>query len=667
MNKYIEIKEKNKKKYGTDIGRLGALLLANLYNDRSHFVYELLQNAEDAYERLEDINERSSLSVYFDLFSDRLEFRHNGIPFNDLDVEGICGINEDIKSNYERQIGKFGIGFKSVFAYTKCPKIYSDDKTFCIKNYVWPEEIERKDDVLKGETLIEIPFDIDPINDNQITPEIAYNEIYEKLSNFSARAILFTKKITKINWTTKAESGSYSKTEIREDDYKSVILFTDEEKIEEWLVFGKTINIDSKEALIEIAYKMEEKEDGNKTIVPLIDSKLFVFFPTEKSTNLRFLIQGPYNTTPTREDIRKKDTWNETLIVETGKLVIESLQKIKELNLLNVDLLTTLPIQKEIFITESNIFKPLYDEVKKGLKSDSKLLPTDDGTFVSAKYSLLSRGSELRKLLNTDQLNDLFNRNQWLSGEITQDKTPVLREYIINELEIPEIDSEKFAKAIRNDFLNQQTDLWIQDFYIFLLNQKALWRKRTRWQYEGILLSKHIIRLENNDHVKPFDGNGNVKAYLPLQDKEKKKQINRYFNMVKEEVIQDEKAKSFLKELGFIEPDAIEAVKKHILPMYRPWNEDWKAEDENNEVSTVSLEDNLKHIEMIKTAINKIQGERQEELISDIRKTEILYSENMSNGRKLYCSSKDIIYLGENYVPYNDNEAHRIFLVIKDD
>ncbi len=35
-------------------------------------------------------------------------------------------------------IGKFGIGFKSVYAYTKSPRVYSGDEAFGIESYVRP-------------------------------------------------------------------------------------------------------------------------------------------------------------------------------------------------------------------------------------------------------------------------------------------------------------------------------------------------------------------------------------------------------------------------------------------------------------------------------------------------------------------------------------------------
>jgi len=41
---YGKIRDENIRKYGTDINKYGPILLANLYSDRTHFIYELLQS-----------------------------------------------------------------------------------------------------------------------------------------------------------------------------------------------------------------------------------------------------------------------------------------------------------------------------------------------------------------------------------------------------------------------------------------------------------------------------------------------------------------------------------------------------------------------------------------------------------------------------------------------
>ena len=44
---YAKIRKDKEQEYGTKVGNYGRLL-ANLYSDRAHFIFELLQNAEDA-------------------------------------------------------------------------------------------------------------------------------------------------------------------------------------------------------------------------------------------------------------------------------------------------------------------------------------------------------------------------------------------------------------------------------------------------------------------------------------------------------------------------------------------------------------------------------------------------------------------------------------------
>ena len=51
MINYKALSKENERKYGTDIDRICRMLLANRYSDRSQFIYELLQNAEDALKR----------------------------------------------------------------------------------------------------------------------------------------------------------------------------------------------------------------------------------------------------------------------------------------------------------------------------------------------------------------------------------------------------------------------------------------------------------------------------------------------------------------------------------------------------------------------------------------------------------------------------------------
>ena len=73
--------------------------IIQLYTDKSHFVYELLQNAEDC----------GASKIKFFQYEDRLEVLHDGRPFSLNNLQGLCDIGKSDKINDLNQIGEFGI------------------------------------------------------------------------------------------------------------------------------------------------------------------------------------------------------------------------------------------------------------------------------------------------------------------------------------------------------------------------------------------------------------------------------------------------------------------------------------------------------------------------------------------------------------------------------
>ena len=57
-------------------------------------------------------------------------------------MRGVSGVAQSTKSGDLTLIGRFGIGFKSVYAYTKNPRIYSSEERFRIESYVRPFPID---------------------------------------------------------------------------------------------------------------------------------------------------------------------------------------------------------------------------------------------------------------------------------------------------------------------------------------------------------------------------------------------------------------------------------------------------------------------------------------------------------------------------------------------
>lgn len=157
-------------------------LLTELYPDTAHFIFELLQNAEDS----------SATEVFFKLYEDRLEFLHNGPKlFTIKDVRSITNIGDSAKSDDPTSIGKFGVGFKAVFSYTNTPEIHSGNFHFSIKNLIVPEWIGGCS--YESKTSFILPFD----NVNK-TKGCAFAEIKKHLEGLDEGAILFLSNIKKI-------------------------------------------------------------------------------------------------------------------------------------------------------------------------------------------------------------------------------------------------------------------------------------------------------------------------------------------------------------------------------------------------------------------------------------------------------------------------------------
>src|SRR3954464_165372 len=122
------------------------------YADPAHFVYEFLQNAED----------QEATWVRFHLEAGGLVFTPNGKPFTRQDVESITGIGNSEKPKQANKIGRFGLGFKSVFAVSDRPEIYTalDGAAFAfaVEDLVVPVRIAAGTDLTDGETRFVLPF-----------------------------------------------------------------------------------------------------------------------------------------------------------------------------------------------------------------------------------------------------------------------------------------------------------------------------------------------------------------------------------------------------------------------------------------------------------------------------------------------------------------------------
>jgi hypothetical protein len=523
-------------------------ILSGLYSDSSHFIYELLQNAEDA----------KATSVSFNLLSDRLEVTHNGKAFTFTDVDSITNIGKSTKADDITAIGKFGVGFKSVYAITQSPTINSGKFNFTIRNFVVPSI--NPDGQTQDKTSIILPFD-----HQSRAAAVTHALVQNRLANLGLLTLLFLKNISKVDWNEASNGGQYER--LAESKYRGFenvrrVKLISSSSTEEYLVFERPISIEQKQLRVEIAYKLSTGEAKKETIAQSETSKLFVFLPTNEETYLKFLVQGPFRTTPARDNIPFEDEKNRYLIQEIAKLVSDSLPIVRELGLLDINFLNILPV-KDLALAKQDIYKAVSTAVVHSFKSNEPLLPSLRIPHSTATAALLARGKDLTQLLDSSDVSKLFNKMEWIHPDITADRTPDIRDFLLEKLGVQEIDFETIARNLSEDFLKTKDSNWFSAFYRLLKDQKSLWRPGFSHQQSGILRSKPIILLEDAKLVAPFDSDGNPQAYLPSTSNWKT-----HFNIVHPHVVADEESVSFLKELGLREPDLFAEISEYLIPKY---------------------------------------------------------------------------------------------------
>lgn len=457
---YAAIGDENRTRYGTDIGRIGPMLLADRYDDRTHFIFELLQNAEDALGRRGDAGGRRS--VTFTLSPGRLKLSHFGRPFDEADVRGVCGIAQSTKDQHS--IGRFGIGFKSVYTFTDRPEIHSGDEDFAVENYVQPKAVTSSARAA-GETQIILPL--------KSGDSSAEHEIANGFQQLGPSALLFLRHIDEINWSIEGgASGVYMRSApeaLAANVHRIKVIGQETGKPEvdqNWLVFHRDVSSTDGEMVgrVEIAFLLTPTKDepGRWAVQPLAASHLVVFFPTVVSTSLGFLVQGPYRTTPSRDNVPRNDPWNQQLVQETADVLVEAVRWLRDNGMLDASALRCLPTDRAKF-PEGAMFAPLFEAVREAFLEEA-LLPRFGGGHVTAAQARLARTQELRELFNAGQLAELFDAEgcAWLTGDITQDRAPELRAYLLRELQVSEITPDKIVVKLGKAFLEAQSDEWLR-------------------------------------------------------------------------------------------------------------------------------------------------------------------------------------------------------------
>ena len=546
-SEWVEASRKNGFEEG--IGRL----LTDLYPDNAHFIYELLQNAEDA----------QATEVRFILQEDRVEFEHNGDRlFSIEDVEAITGLGISTKKDDPTNIGKFGVGFKAVFAYTATPEIRSGEFHFRIRDLVVPDTDGLAPRPL-GENGTRFTF---PFNNPRKPKEIAHNEIEKNLRQLDESTLLFLGNIRKIEYLLSDSTlGFLERRETAKNRIEILVQHPEESEPVSvpYLLFEQEVNVRDEEGKLKrcriaIAFGLEKTQREEWQVKLLNKGQVCIYFPAEKEPyNLRFHLHAPFASTVARDSVRDCEA-NDNLRDQLAILIAESMTTIRDQGLLNVGFLATLPNAKDNL---RPFYKPIMDRLIEVFQNE-RLTPMKQGGHAAAngifrgpvRLSDFVRDNDLAIILGEEYSPPLWIANPPQRNQREDD--------FLNMLSICEWTPDILADALSTGsetimkWLAEKSDEWHQKLYVLL----------------GYFLSNtpRANKLLNLPIVRCGDGIYRVgsECYFPSDGVEHDEAFPRvvqgtYSSGNKEQ--EQEKARKFLKDIGVRkvgEADRIETVLK---------------------------------------------------------------------------------------------------------
>ena len=567
----------------------------DIYTDSKRFIYELLQNADDAS------SESGKLEFQIDFFKNYIVVSHKGEPFSEIDIKSICSVGDGNKKGDKNKTGFKGIGFKSVFAYSEFVIIKSGqycfkfDKQECSRwNPTWGNEkdwkAERRADHKDDE--IKMPWQIIPIC-TEIPNELADLPVFKK-DEYNVSTIIRHNKIEEIK---KSLTDLFTESQIilflRSSEIKITINTTDTLTLEKSIVGDITILKRNKAPISEWLTKTEcfdvpqevqnQIKDNNRYPRKLRESKrteisfavqlekgkikavdeedkrlFFTYLPTSVNLKLPFLINANFLTDAGRENIHKDLEWNQWLFRQIPLKYFKWVAELADKNS---------KYRKQIFnIIPRNLSG--YDELKNNFKHGYSVaiktiafIPNQSGDLLKVSEALLD-DTNISEFINKQTLVSYINReknkNFSTTSFIPNFGKGVLRELGVEIFKIDDLENFFVSDIFSNEHQISENFKLIS----FLFDQANNSRKKdgnSDWNF----------RLKNIPFI--FDENGKLQKpehiYFPSVEfsEDFKDEIHIVNETVLEEINKNQRIKKWLENLGVKEPTNESFIEKTII------------------------------------------------------------------------------------------------------
>lgn len=555
-------------------------IVEDLYPDSAHFIYELLQNAEDT----------GATEANFKLTKSSLIFEHNGRPFEPRDIYAITDIGEGTKAEDDDKIGRFGVGFKAVFAYTETPHIWSPTFSFKITDLVLPHPLTQSSELSK-KTRFEFPF-----NNPKKELADAYKEVADGLEELAETTLLFLSHLESISWQIDgSEFGEVLKISHSNDHFEvlkqkggktttSLHFLKFEQPVSE--LEKQKISIAFALDFLPNVSQFDAKKPINKQlkIISANPGKVAVFFPAEKETSgLRFHLHAPFVPELSRASIKETQA-NIPLFNQLSTLAAKSLHDVKKLGLLTVDFLGVLPNPHDSIPARYEcIRKELVNEINK-----KNLTPTHSKSYFPARHLLQSRAG-LKSLLTEEDIELLVDYDKvppkWAIGAIKGSNS----ERFLESLDIQTWDLDQFYEMLCNktnedyvspgsrpinitsedvfNWLSNKSKDWFQQFYSLLYEYVQL--HNTDWQRRQVISKLSKLKIVKATDGKFRSGKHCFFPYDGIEEEDSLPNVDKAVYSSGRSKTQQDNSRKFLEIVGVTEISEADLVKVLLEKRYK--------------------------------------------------------------------------------------------------
>lgn len=385
-------------------------LAEDLYSKKTHFIFELIQNAED-----NDYANGITPTLRFRINEIEIEGKrqialiveNNETGFQKEHVDAICKVGQSTKLKAQGYIGEKGIGSKSVFRITSCPYIFSNSFHFSL-----PQKDEETDlGYIVPKWVDNIPAGIKQDWTNIVLPinekNTSVKQVIKALMDIAPETILFLKKLKTIKIEVSTPEANYE-IDIEKDDTKAPLIeltyLKEEDNQEDVISSIYWMTTEPFEKPKEINHEKRKGINSRDVSVAILlgnevhPEELFAYLPVWENTGLPFLVNADFVLVGSREDIHIDEDWNKWLRDNIAKVYkkafLTCLQSDDVSKKQKSSIYASIPLE-----THKKFLEPVIEQIQAFLRNSSCIqTSTDYETVIPGKSRRATK--KFRELLN---------------------------------------------------------------------------------------------------------------------------------------------------------------------------------------------------------------------------------------------------------------------------